>query len=128
MLTREPFVQFDVERATVAGRPALTVRGELDLATAPALAAAVDSHLAATPSALVLDLSPTTFMDSSGARELVRIARRSAAAGVPLHVLVPHQTGGVRLIIDLLELDKVLPIVGSVFEINSGVAEPDSRP
>ncbi len=121
-------MQFDVERTTVAGRPALTVRGELDLATAPALATAVEAHLAADPSALVLDLTPTTFMDSSGARELVRIARRAAAADVPLHVLVPQQPGGVRLIVDLLELGTVLPIVSSVFEINTGVAEPDRRP
>ena len=122
-------MQFDVQRTTVAGRPALAVRGELDLATAPELAAAVDAHLAAAqPSALVIDLTHTTFMDSSGARELVRTARAAAAADVPLRVLVPQQTGGVRLIIDLLELRSIVPIVGSVFEINSGVAEPDRRP
>jgi anti-anti-sigma factor len=121
-------VQFEVERTTVAGRPALGVRGELDIATAPELAAAVDAHLAARPSALVVDLTHTTFLDSSGARRLVHIARQAAAADVPLHVLVPHQSGGVRLVIDLLELGQVLPIVGSVFEIDSGVAGPDGRP
>ncbi len=121
-------MQFDVERTTVAGRPALTVRGELDLATAPELVAAVDDLLATRPSALVVDLTHTTFLDSSGARWLVQIARRAAAAAVPLHILVPQQSGGVRLVIDLLELRQILPIVGSVFEIGSGVAEPDRRP
>src|SRR3712207_8622686 len=38
-------VQFDVERTTVLGRPALSVRGELDLATAPRLAEAAESQL-----------------------------------------------------------------------------------
>ena len=111
---------FDVERTTLAGRPALTVRGELDLATSPELAAAVEAQLAGAPAALVVDLTDTYFMDSSGARELVRTARSAAAAGVVLHVVVPHQNGPVRLTIDLLELGTVLNVVGSVAEIGFG--------
>ena len=117
---------FDVDRTTLAGRPALTVRGELDLATAPELAAAVDAQLAAAPSALVVDLTDTYFMDSSGARELVRIARAAAAQGVVLHVVVPHRNGPVRLTVDLLELGAVVPIVASVSEIALG--GQDARP
>ncbi len=111
---------FDVERTTLAGRPALTVRGELDLATAPELGAAVDAQLATAPSALVIDLTDTYFLDSSGARELVRIARTAAARDVDLHVVVPHQNGPVRLTVDLLELGTVVPIADSVAEIGSG--------
>jgi anti-sigma B factor antagonist len=125
-LTREPFVLFDVERTTLAGRPALTVRGELDLSTAPELSAAVDAQLAASPSALVVDLTDTYFMDSSGARQLVRIARTAAAQGVVLHVVVPHENGPVRLTVDLLELGAVVPIVESVAEV--GFGERDARP
>lgn len=111
---------FDVERTTLAGRPALTVRGELDLATAPELGAAVDALLASAPPALVIDLTDTYFLDSSGARELVRIARMAAARHVDLHVVVPHQNGPVRLTVDLLELGAVVPVVDSVAEIGSG--------
>ncbi|TQN42172.1 anti-sigma B factor antagonist [Blastococcus colisei] len=117
---------FDVERTTVAGRPALTVRGELDLATAPQLADAVDAQLAAAPRGFVVDLTQTAFMDSSGARELARAARKASAAGVELHVLAPQRNGAVRLTIDLLELGSVMPIVDSVAAI--GVAVPDVRP
>ena len=117
---------FDVDRTTLAGRPALTVRGELDLATAPELAAAVDAQLAAAPSALVIDLTDTYFMDSSGARELVRISRLVAAQGVVLHVVVPHRNGPVRLTVDLLELSAVVPIVESASEI--AFSERDARP
>ena len=117
---------FDVERTTLAGRPALTVRGELDLATAPDLGAAFDAQLAAAPSALVVDLTDTYFMDSSGARELVRIARSAAAQGVVLHVVVPHQNGPVRLTVDLLDLGAVVPIVESASEIAFG--DRGSRP
>ncbi len=118
---------FDVERTIVAGRPALTVRGELDIATAPDLAAAVETLLAAGPAALVVDLTSTAIMDSSGARELVRTARKAAAAGVPLHVVAPEANRAVRLPIDLLELGSIVPLVGSAAEIPSGV-ERDARP
>lgn len=117
---------FDVERTTLAGRPALTVRGELDVATAPELGAAVDAQLAAAAAALVVDLTDTYFMDSSGARELVRIARAAAAQGVVLHVVVPHRNGPVRLTVDLLELGAVVPIVESASVIAFG--DRDARP
>lgn len=118
---------FGLVRTSVAGRPALTVRGELDLATAPELAAAVDTELAATPGAFVLDLTGTTFLDSSGARELVRIARKASTAGVTLHVLVPENNRPVRLTIDLLELGAFVPVVASQAEIPSQAGR-DARP
>ena len=106
-------MQFDVERTTVLGRPALTVRGELDLATAPCLVAAAESLLSQQPQSLVVDLTGTTFLDSSGARELVRVARRAAAVGVAVEVVCPRANRPVRLVVDLLELRAVVPIVES---------------
>lgn len=119
---------FDVERTTVAGRPALTVRGELDLATVPQLAAAVETQLAVAPRALVIDLTPTRFLDSSGARGLMRAAKQAAASGVPLHVICPRSNSPVRLTVDLLELERLVPIVESAADITTGVAEQDGRP
>ena len=106
-------MQFDVERTTVLGRPALTVRGELDLATAPRPAEAAESQLPQQPQSLVVDLTDTTFPDSSGARTLVAAARRAAAAGVSLEVVCPRANRPVRLVIDLLDLRAVVPIVES---------------
>ncbi len=119
---------FDVERTTVAGRPGLTVRGELDIATSPRLAEAVDAVLASAPDAFVVDLTPTAFMDSSGARELARTAKKAAAAGVTLHVLAPRTNRAVRLTLDLLELGSVMPIVASAIEITSGAGQREARP
>ena len=106
-------MQFDVERTTVLGRPALSVRGELDLATAPRLAEAAESQLSQQPQSLVVDLTDTTFLDSSGARELARIARRAAERSVALEVVCPRANRPVRLVVDLLELRAVVPIVES---------------
>ena len=116
-------MQLDVERTTVLGRPALTVRGELDIATAPRLAEAVESQLSQRPQALVVDLTDTTFMDSSGARQLARIARRAAEDGVSLEVVCPRANRPVRLVVDLLELHAVVPIVESPSLID-GEARP----
>ena len=119
---------FDVGRTTLAGRPALTVRGELDLATAPLLATAVEEQLDARPSALVIDLTPTTFMDSSGARQLARTARAADAAGVELHVVCPKSSTAARLTIDLLDLAAIVPIVETAGELPGGIAERNARP
>lgn len=117
---------FQVERTTVSGRPGLTVRGELDLLTAPQLGRAVDALLEARVGGLIVDLTPTTFLDSSGARELMRIARAATDAGAALHVLAPRSNSPVRLIVDLLDLGALVPIVGAMSEIPTGVAGRDA--
>lgn len=119
-------MQFDVERASVAGRPALTVRGELDLSTAPRLDAAADEAFAAADGDLVVDLTHTTFLDSSGARSLLGVARKAEAAGVRLQVLAPRTNRAVRLTIDLLDLGAYVPLVASAGEISTRVAGRDA--
>ena len=104
---------FAVDRVTVNGRPALRVRGELDVATAPLLDAYVDDELSSHPRSLVIDLTGTAFLDSSGARQLVRTAKRATAAGTALQVVCPRDNTAVRLVIDLLELQRLVPVVES---------------
>ncbi|NEM05506.1 STAS domain-containing protein [Geodermatophilus normandii] len=106
-------MQFAVDRVAVHGRPGLRVRGELDIATAVQLASCVAVELSASPRALVVDLTETTFMDSSGARQLARTARDAAAAGTALQVVCPRENAPVRLVIDLLELQRLVPVVES---------------
>ncbi len=119
---------FDVERTTVAGRPALTVRGELDLSTAPVLARAVAGELSPPPHALVIDLTGTVFIDSSGARQLVRSTRAAQSAEAEVYVICPRTNRGARLVIDLLDLGAIVPIVESAAAIPPGFAQQDARP
>ena len=119
---------FEIERTTVSGRPSLTVRGELDLATVPELTAAVEAQMAAAPHAFVIDLTPTRFLDSSGARGLMRAAKQAAAGGVTLHVICPRSNSPVRLVVDLLEMDRLVPIVESPADVTTPVAEQNGRP
>ena len=119
-------MQFVVERRTVAGRAALTVRGELDLSTTPQLEAAADEAVAGPDAELVVDLTHTTFLDSSGARTLLGITRKAAAGGVRLYVLAPRSNGPVRLTIDLLDLGAYVPLVASAGEIRTAVVDRDA--
>ncbi|WP_040808207.1 MULTISPECIES: STAS domain-containing protein [Nocardia] len=55
----------------------LTVAGDVDLATAPALENAVDAALAGTPAALVIDLTAVSFLASAGMAVLVGAHKRA---------------------------------------------------
>lgn len=97
----------------------LAIHGELDLVTAPELEQAVETALAGTPALLAIDLSPTTFLDSSGARQVARAARSAGRAGVPSRVVCPKDNRTVRLVIDLLELETLVPVVESTGHIGT---------
>jgi anti-anti-sigma factor len=119
-------VQFAVERTTAHGQPVVSVRGELDLSTAPALAEVVEAELAAGSPALAVDLSGTTFLDSSGARALALLARAAQRAGSALTLVIPPSNRPVRLVTDLIDLQSVVPIVDSRAE--AAVAEGQTGP
>jgi anti-sigma B factor antagonist len=77
-----PFFRLDVRRAD--GRTVVAPAGEVDLATAGRLTAALREHLRAGP--VLLDLSALTFMDSSGVRGLDAVLGEGRGAGWDLRV------------------------------------------
>jgi anti-sigma B factor antagonist len=121
-------VLFEIERTTVFDTPVLRAVGELDLTTAPVLVKAANEELVLEPSSLVVDLTPTTFLDSSGARTLVQLARRAAEHRVALQVVCPRGNSPVRLVIDLLELRSVVPVVESVPGRPTGLVGGEDAP
>ena len=69
---------FSVRRAApTGGGCCLELAGELDLAGAPRLEAALDDALAAAPERVDLDLARLDFLDSSGIAVLVRAWNRA---------------------------------------------------
>jgi anti-sigma B factor antagonist len=65
-------------------RITMTVRGEIDLATAPQLRHAMTDHLEHGSASLHLDLSGVTFMDSSGVQAMLAVQRRARPRGSDL--------------------------------------------
>ena len=104
-------MQFVVVRDERAPDVALDVAGELDMATAEVLRKAVADALGEQPQTLYVDLTGTTFVDSSGCRELLASARHGEAAGCQVEFVVPAQDSHpVRRVLQLLQLDARLTL------------------
>ena len=103
-------MSFVVEAGATAADPVLRVTGELDELTAQDLADAISHRVSASPHSLTIDLAETTFLNSSGARQLVASSREVARSGVPLRVLCPRANRAVWRVVDLLELQSAVPI------------------
>jgi anti-sigma B factor antagonist len=63
------------------GIAVLSVSGEVDLATVPALEAGIDEALATKPTALIIDLSAVEFLASAGLQTLVTTQERLSSSG-----------------------------------------------
>jgi anti-sigma B factor antagonist len=96
-------LDFDLTTAPDArGGQRVTLRGELDLATAGRLEAAIEQ--AGSP--VMLDLSGLTFMDSTGVRVLLQAAERAPGA---LRIIPP--AGGDALVtMEVTGIAAVLPL------------------
>jgi anti-anti-sigma factor len=85
----------------------VVVEGDVDLGTAPEfeqkLAAAVEDKLG---SALVVDLTRVTFIDSTGLNALVRALERQRLAGSTLALV--SDDSRVAMMLEVTRLDRVL--------------------
>ena len=73
--------QFQTDRHTDAQGAVLTLRGELDLASAPALEHELSEIEATDPGRMLIDLSGLDFMDCAGLGVLLRAQRNAHAGG-----------------------------------------------
>ena len=103
-------MQFAVTPVARAADHVLQVSGELDVATVQVLRDAVGKALAEGPAAVLVDLTPTRFVDSTGCRELVRTAKAGAAAGIAVAVVAPPENWRVRRVVDFVQLSSVVPV------------------
>lgn len=73
--------QFRLEVRSAGRAEVITVRGELDLASAPALEKELERASELGPELLLLDLSELDFMDSTGLSILVKAHQQATDAG-----------------------------------------------
>ncbi|HEX6476067.1 MAG TPA: STAS domain-containing protein [Acidimicrobiales bacterium] len=88
--------------------PVLTVRGEVDLASAPKLAAAMTELMDRGHTNVALDLGSVEFIDSSGLGVLVGSLRRLREDGGDL--VLRAASPAVTRILELTGLDGLLPV------------------
>lgn len=84
------------------------VAGEIDLHSASELRARLDEGLARSPSEIRLDLSATTFLDSSGLGVILGRYRRLREKGGQLSI--EGAGGTVRSVLELSGLDQIIQI------------------
>jgi anti-anti-sigma factor len=89
----------------------IAVEGELDLLTAPKLAARITEFLRERPADVLVDLGPTDFIDSAGLAILLNVQRRVERSGKRLRVVCDE--GPVRRVIELARLEETLGLVPS---------------
>ncbi|QIS24264.1 STAS domain-containing protein [Nocardia terpenica] len=91
----------------------LTVAGEVDLATAPALENAIEATLGGKPAALIIDLSQVSFLASAGMAALVAAHQR---AGSVTHIAVVADGPATSRQLKMTNLDQVFALYPTLEE------------
>jgi len=90
------------------------LEGEIDLHYAPALRALFEAKAKARCRALLADLSAVTFIDSTGISVLLEYLRDATEFDGQFCIAAP--TAHVRMVFEIVQLEKALPIFDSVSE------------
>ena len=100
------------------GRHGVAVRGEIDLFTAPDLKRHVQQALERDPARLVVDLSETSFVDSSSLGVLIGAHRRLAQSSDQPLVVVTNDRSVLKTL-RITGLDGLFTVVGSIADASS---------
>jgi anti-sigma B factor antagonist len=105
-----PPEDFSISAEDRDGRAHLSLRGELDLATAPELEQLVNERVDAGQE-VVVDLRGLEFMDSSGIRVLVAAHARAGRSGTRVVIVRPEPSSAVAKIVEVSGLDGELNLI-----------------
>lgn len=108
------------ERSLPGGSRQLSLSGELDLATAPPLALALN-RACACGSSVVLDLSGCSFLDSSGLALIVGAWHQFEEAPGDLELLIAGATGQVERLLRITGVSDHIRVTGSVAEAQAAL-------
>ena len=89
------------------------VAGEVDLSNAESVTERLVDAVPNTASALVLDMSGTDYLDSSGVRMIFELAQRLRNRNQDLGLVVP-EAANIRRVLILTEVERVVPMSTSI--------------
>ena len=89
------------------------LKGDVDLSNAQSVKTELMTAVPNTASSLVLDLSDTTHLDSSGVQLLFELANRLESRGQKLNVVVPDNSIVKRVLV-LTEVHQIVTLFSSV--------------
>jgi anti-sigma B factor antagonist len=103
--------QIEIQSAEQSGSAVLTVSGEVDLATAPALQTALLAMMERGSARVIVDMAEVTFMDSSGLSAL--LAARDAG-GEEFEMVLVVGPGMVRRLLDTTAIGTLFTVVDTL--------------
>ena len=109
---RDRLAEVRFEETGVADTVLAEIRGEIDGSNVAEVQRAVAEHVPTTARALIIDLSGTSYVDSTGVELLFEIARRLTSRRQAFSVVVPHGSG-VRRVLELCDIGSVGTLVAT---------------
>jgi anti-anti-sigma factor len=97
----------DVREESIGDAFILTLEGEFDLSSAPAVRAALDGAVDDGMHRIVIDMLDCSFVDSTGLGVLLHTAKRIEGAGGMALVCVDEQ---IRRLLGLTMIDRTIPV------------------
>lgn len=113
-------VEFEQRDAVVVA----TIEGEVDSSNAAELRLALSERLPSASSALVLDLSAVSYLDSSGIHLLFDLGRRLSARRQAMRLVVPGDAP-MRRVLELCAVEAVAPMDTDLESSLARLAETD---
>jgi anti-sigma B factor antagonist len=101
------------------GVPVVRIHGEVDISNAEEVAAGIEAAVPNSSPGVVIDLTPTTYLDSSGVDLLFRLADRSRVRGQRLRVVVPADAS-LRRVLEITGLQDVVALEAHLDEPPAG--------
>lgn len=98
-----------VDARTRNGAQVVKIRGEVDLTNAVEVRDAISRIASADVSVIIMDLSQTDYLDSSGIAMLFRLAERFSERRQQLRVVVPPDSP-LRAALALTNLPQTIPV------------------
>ena len=105
-----------VDAMDLDGARLVRVRGEIDLSNARDVMDAIDRAVPSHASLIVVDLSDTSYVDSSGIAMIFRLAERLHYSRQELRLVVPADAP-IRKVLELTNVPQVIPVQEAVIEV-----------
>jgi anti-anti-sigma factor len=120
------FSGLEIDEFAGEGRHTLTLGGELDIASAPTLHAAISRTLerASARDAIVLDLSGLMFIDSTGLAEIILTSQLCDRDGHSFALIAGPRA--VQRMFELTGLTNALPFVEAPADVQRGLRAADT--
>ena len=91
----------------------LRISGEIDLANVEVVQAAISGSVRSDASLVILDLSGTTYLDSTGLAMIFRFAERLGYRRQEFRLVVPPDSP-IRRVLALISLDRVVRVEDTI--------------